>query len=113
MNELLENIFQLPLLVGGIFIVTGTITKVFPPKKINALYGYRTPSSRKSQPAWEFAQKYSSDKMIQAGLVLVLISFLKVIIGNKYEGFISLFFLFLAVIYLFFTTERALKNKFK
>lgn len=113
MYEFLENIFQLPLLVGGIFIVTGIITKVFPPKKINAVYGYRTPSSIKSQPAWDFAQKYSSDKMIQIGLVLVMISFLKIIIGSNYEGFISSIFLFSAIIYLFLTTERAIKNRFK
>ncbi len=113
MTEFFGNIFQLLLLLGSIYVITGMITKTFPPKKINALYGYRTPSSIKSQQAWDFAQKYSSDKMIQAGLFLIVISFLKIIIGNNYEGFISLFFLFSATIYLFFTTERALKNKFK
>lgn len=113
MSEFLGNIFQLPLLIGGVFIITGIITKIFPPKKINALYGYRTPSSIKDQKVWDFAQKYSSDKMIQIGLILVVISFLKIVVGSNYEGFISSFFLFSAVIYLFLTTERAIKNRFK
>ena len=33
---------------------------IWPPKKINMTYGYRTTRSMKSQSAWDFAQKYSA-----------------------------------------------------
>lgn len=112
MKEILDYIYQLPLLIGSIFIVTALITKIFPPKRINALYGYRTPKSIQNQETWNFAQKYSSNKMIQIGLFLVVISFLKIIIGSNFEVFFNFLFAFTAIIYLFVATEKALKNKF-
>ena len=36
---------------------------IWPPKKINMTYGYRTTRSMKSQSAWDFAQKYSAKWM--------------------------------------------------
>ena len=40
--------------------VVGIVFWKYPPKKINGLYGYRTTRSRKSQEAWDFAQRYSA-----------------------------------------------------
>ncbi len=113
MREILENTYHMTLLVGGVFIITSILTKIFPPKKINALYGYRTPTSMKIQKAWDFAQKYSSNKMILGGFFLILISCIKLLIGNKNELLINLFFVFSVIIYMIFTTEKAIKNKFK
>lgn len=52
----------------GLFMAISVIFKLFPPKKINSFYGYRTTRSVKSQQAWDFAQRYSAKKMIMAGL---------------------------------------------
>jgi uncharacterized membrane protein len=43
-----------------ILLVVGVVFWTYPPKKINGLYGYRTTRSRKSQEAWDFAQRYSA-----------------------------------------------------
>lgn len=113
MDKFLEYVYPMDFLIGTIFIVVSLVTKIFPPKEINAVYGYRTSTSMKSQEAWSFAQEYSSNKMIHSGVFLVVISFLKILIGINCEVFFNLFFVLLSVIYLFFTTERAIKNRFK
>lgn len=113
MNDVLENIYQLPLIVGSIFIIVSLITQVFPPKNINLLYGYRTKSSMKNQATWDFAQKYSAKKMMHIGFFLIVFSSCKFILGDKYEILLNFVPLFLALLLLFFLTEKAIKDKFK
>lgn len=114
MEWLIENILFLPFLVGGIFIVTATIVLIFPPKKINYLYGYRTAASMRSQQRWDFAQRYSSIKMIQTGAALLAISFAGVIfpIDENLNVGIGIFLMLPACLFMFWSTERALRNKF-
>jgi len=114
MDALAENVLFLPFLVGVIFMVTAAITRLFPPRKINYLYGYRTASSMKSQERWDFAQRYSSTKMLQAGLFLTLISLVAIPfhISTQLNLGIGIFLMLPSCIFLFLTTERALKNKF-
>ena len=111
----LENTLFISFLVGFIFLITALITLKFPPKKINYLYGYRTTASMKNQEVWDFAQRYSGIKMIQAGLFLMLISFVNVFLNFKDE-FLSLVFgmvfIIAAVIYLFVSTEKAIRKNF-
>ena len=76
--ERLENPFTIPLLICGmIFFVVGLLLLFFPPKKINSLYGYRTPNSMKSQERWDFSQKYSSNLMWKCGVGIALLSLLE------------------------------------
>src|SRR5690606_5945628 len=75
MERILEITNPMLLSVGIIFIVCGLIMYLFPPKKINSLYGYRTAASMKSQAKWDFAQKYSAKIMCLVGLVLIASSF--------------------------------------
>ena len=53
---------------GLIFYILGWIQALFPPKKINALYGYRTKKSMRNIATWKFAQLYSSKKMREMGI---------------------------------------------
>lgn len=111
----LENTLFISFLVGFIFLITALITLKFPPKKINYLYGYRTTASMKSQEIWDFAQRYSGIKMIQAGLFLMLISFVNVFLNFKDEFLSVVFgmvFIIAAVIYLFVSTEKAIRKNF-
>ena len=66
-------LFLIPTLTGFIFIVAGFIQYKFPPKSINAFYGYRTNKSMRNQKSWDFAQLYSSKLMMKSGLMLILI----------------------------------------
>lgn len=74
MNTILEYCNQMLLCVGILFILAGAILYVFPPKKINGLYGYRTASSMKNQQKWDFAQTYSAKIMMLTGLIFSLIA---------------------------------------
>jgi|SRR5690606_12805878 len=74
MDVILQYCNQMLLLVGIVFILAGAIIYVFPPKKINGLYGYRTASSMKNQRKWDFAQTYSAKIMMITGLIFTLIS---------------------------------------
>lgn len=45
------------LIVGMIFLVIGMIFCVFPSKKVNLIYGYRSYLSKQNQKNWQFGQK--------------------------------------------------------
>ncbi len=114
LNYLFERTLIIPFLTGIIFVVTALITLRFPPKKINYLYGYRTATSMKNQQVWDFSQRYSGIKMLQGGLALVVISFANVFL-NLSEGVqisIGLPLVIVPCIYLFFSTERAIRKNF-
>ena len=88
------------------------IFKAFPPKKINALYGYRTQRSMANQNVWEVANTFSMQVMIKVslwsfGLPVVFyflipeFNFLGVCIGNT-----------LLILYSVLLTERHLNRHF-
>lgn len=110
-----ENLlFIIPLSMGIVFSLAGLITLKFPPQKINSLYGYRTPSSMKSDERWSFAQSYSSKEMIKLGLILSacsLFGFLTTF-DNFTNMIIDLILMIIMVIILLLRVEKAIKNKF-
>lgn len=112
--EWTADLLEMPLLCGIIFMIAAIVMYVFPPKKINSLYGYRTSSSMKSEKRWHFAQRFSTLKMAQGSVFLLLSSFLGLVV--KIEGKLLLVpgivFPLLVVFYILFSTETALKNKF-
>lgn len=112
MTFLLENTYQLLLIVGTVFLIAGGITYTFPPKKINVLYGYRTPSSMKNIERWNFAQQFSSVRMMQIGVAMMLMSGSKPLFQSGSEMVISLLVLFASVLFLFYSVEKAIRNKF-
>ena len=106
--------FSLLILVGGVFTVAGMITYIFPPKKVNSLYGYRTNRSMKSYKRWKFAQSYSRKLMIKYGISMMVISCLGlfVSISEKVDFYLGLALPLLSTVLLFVKTEEALKDKF-
>ena len=61
------------LLPGIAFLIVGLVLFVFPPRKINNLYGYRTSRSRRDIESWNFAQRYSAKVTIWASLANVFV----------------------------------------
>lgn len=57
------------LIVSIFFIIFGFLLMKYPPKSINAMYGYRTPLSMKNQDTWDVAQKHSGLSMIILGVI--------------------------------------------
>lgn len=109
-NQLLD----LPLLCGGIFLLAGMIMYLFPPKKINSLYGYRTSSSMASDERWQFAQKFSAIRMIIGGVFCVVLSAAGLLFPILYEAQfpVGISIILLVVFYVLYATEKALKAKF-
>lgn len=89
-------------LVGVICMVLGFIFKVFPPRKINGIYGYRTKLSMKNQDTWNEAQKYSANTFVIFGFIYVSLQFvLSYLIRNisiGYENIIILIGLVIMII---------------
>lgn len=99
------------LLIGTIFLLTGLITKRFPPKKINSFYGYRTPKSKSNVTNWKISQIESSKRMIEAALVLMCCSVIFYFIPMKEStSIITIAILIIAsILYILISVERKLK----
>lgn len=112
--EWTTNLLQLPLLCGIVFLLAAAVMYFFPPKKINNWYGYRTSSSMKSEDRWQFAQRFSSLKMMTGGAFLGAASFLGLVIkiDEKFQQVLGVVLPLSVVFYILWSTERSLKNKF-
>jgi uncharacterized membrane protein len=99
---------------GLIFLITGYFTRKKPPKKINSVVGYRSRRSMQSQQHWDFAQLYFARQAIKVGIGLFLIG----LVGFFFNFFqllqlaLAIILLIAGVIYLFSSTEKAIKNNF-
>lgn len=111
--DFLIDLLLVPLLVGPIFILSGIILNLFPPKKINSIYGYRTINSMKSQERWDYAQKVSALELIKLGSILTILSFLGIFINfsETIEILIGLGLIITIIIILFIRIERAINKK--
>lgn len=100
--------------VGPLFILLGYYFSKFPPKKINNIYGYRTPRSMKSQEAWDFAQVYGAKKMMVAGLIMLVagVLLLPFNLTENIAAPLSIGILVGTAIWMIVATERELKKKF-
>lgn len=110
-NLALGPFLLLDALTGVVFLLLGWVLYKYPPKEINSRYGYRTSKSMKSQQAWDFAQKYSGKLMIKAGaflLVVGVLGYFFIPISFTWEIFVSILAFTLAVLALFYFTEKEL-----
>ena len=102
------------LLTGGCFALAGYITKRFPPKKINHLYGYRTKTSMRNQEVWDFAQKYSANEMIKLGGLMLALAVLIWLADIQFKGdiFVALVLTVIFPLFMLFQIEKELKKRF-
>lgn len=69
---------------GLMFVfLAGFAFKLFRPKKINSIYGYRSRFSMKNQSTWDEAQRYSANIFIITGSILVLLGVMQHIIFHE------------------------------
>lgn len=66
------NSLLLQLLIGPMFLAFAIIFKLFPPKSINGLYGYRTSYSMRSQEVWDEGNRFSFNLMVGIGVIVLL-----------------------------------------
>ena len=114
-SMIIENqVMFIPLVMGALFMLTGLILLNFPPKKINWLYGYRTPRSMKNQETWNFAQSYSAKEMIRLGGLLLLVSGAGLFYQPKANNstVVGLGLMIIVAVILIIRVEIAIKNRF-
>ncbi|MFD0992734.1 SdpI family protein [Tenacibaculum geojense] len=58
------NPYYYVLSVNGLLFVFSLIFYFFPPKKINHLYGYRTPKSMKNDDIWQYANTFFTKQFL-------------------------------------------------
>lgn len=72
------------LIFVSIFIlVIGILFKLFPPRKINGFYGYRTLSSMKDIKSWNYAQKIGAYSFIIIGIIDFILGLIFMLLNNK------------------------------
>jgi uncharacterized membrane protein len=111
-----------PQLMGVMFLIIGGILYLFPPKRINDFYGYKTEAAKKNQQTWDAANRYSSIYLIKAGLALLIIGFMitalfnEVVIPFKLRAGLTVFLLILSAmlptILMIVSTEKYLTKTF-
>ncbi|SFO15488.1 SdpI/YhfL protein family protein [Paenimyroides ummariense] len=111
-NTILEYCNQMLLCVGIVFILAGSVMYIFPPKKINGLYGYRTQTSMQSQQKWNFAQTYSAKIMMLTGLIFTLIAPSKGLFktNDSIDLAIGMFCMIVGSILMIVVVEKALRK---
>lgn len=89
------------------------------PKKINMVFGYRTPRSMKNQDTWKFAHGYCGKLWRVTGCILLVVSVIAMLPAlYRDEGFVGSYGGILCLLQLIpmtvpiFMTERALKKTF-
>ncbi len=58
------NPYYYVLSVNGLLFLFSIIFYFFPPKKINAIYGYRTNKTMKNNIIWEFANRFFTKQFL-------------------------------------------------
>ena len=112
MHTILEYCNQMLLCVGIVFILAGVILYVFPPKKINGLYGYRTQTSMQNQKKWDFAQTYSAKIMMLTGFIFTLIALSKGLFktNESVDLAIGMFCMIIGSILMIVVVEKAVRK---
>ena len=104
----------LPLAIGATFYMTGYYIASKPPKDKNAMYGYKTPASMKSQKHWDYAQAVSAGK-IKSAAVLMMLTAIPMYFFDQGET-VNILVSVLLVVFITFLpviqTEMALNEKF-
>lgn len=107
------------LLLPVLLIAIGALMKKRPPKKINALYGYRTERSMKNVDTWQFANAYSGALIWKIGwsalAVSAIVSMALIHCGEEAMSIVNLLLMTaqcVALIAAIPLTERALKAAF-
>ena len=95
------------------FLGIGILFKLFPPKKINILYGYRTTRSMKDTESWKIANSYAAQLMIILFLFIAPTIYLLDNYTTKDYGIIDILLFGVAFLMIYILTERKLKESFK
>ncbi len=101
------------LAVGPLVFILAKVFQLWPPRKINHVYGYRTPRSMRNQDTWDEAQRYSTRMLQYAALATIAFQVVAVRVWpDEWSILASVAFLVVALLATIVATERHLKATF-
>ncbi|HCO30050.1 MAG TPA: hypothetical protein DIT54_11870 [Lachnospiraceae bacterium] len=115
----MRALFVLNFIIPFVMICLGFFLRKYPVSDMSSQNGYNTPTSRKSQAHWDYAQKIAPDIFLSLGKILLIIEIIVNIILLLVQASVDnsiivgacvgMVFLFLA----FYQTESRIKEKFQ
>jgi uncharacterized membrane protein len=108
-----QPLFIILVAAGAVICLAGLIMWMFPPKKINHVYGYRTSQSMQSEEHWHFAQAYSAKLMVGLGAAFVGLGFVCnwLQFSDTIGTILALVIVVIGTVLLIIKTERELKKQ--
>lgn len=107
-----EKLIWMHLALGPLVLILAVVMMLFPPGKINHLYGYRTLRSMKNQQAWDFANRFSARYMVVAAVVVCLVQISTIMwLSLKQSFVVSAICMTVALISVIPVTEWKLREK--
>ena len=108
----------LNLIIPFVMIIVGYILKKKPVKDMKSSNGYNTPTSRKSEEHWKYAQSIAPDIFINQGKILIIIEIVLSLalfmlkVSIKYILFIGIIIGFIFLFFSFYKTENKINSRF-
>ena len=93
-----------------ILLMVSILFKLFPPKKINSFYGYRTRKSKLNDTNWKMANKYAANLMLISIFSLLIISLTLELLNLEYDT-ILIGLLLLTFVIIIVLTEKKLSHR--
>ena len=107
------NTYIYVLSVNGLLFLMSIIFNLFPPKKINNFYGYRTPRTIQNQDIWEFANSVFNKTLLSYSAIGFLASMLLTYLyQNLMDSWFPMAFLFFTLLVCIIKTENLLNQYF-
>lgn len=97
--------------VGWILFAIGIVFCLFPSKKINRIYGYRSFRAERSIEAWQYAQKISRKMCLLMGAIGISIGFLLKKTGWTQYFLLEMLLIVFLIIPIFVVTEDQLEKQ--
>lgn len=98
--------------VNGLLFFFSLIFYFFPPKKINALYGYRTNKSMKNEEVWQFANSFFNVTLVKYAAISFAAALLFVFLTSIEITWQPMVFLLLTLAVTVIKTEQVLSQNF-
>ncbi len=108
-----DVIFFIFLGFAGLMLLLAGITRYFPAKKPNHLYGYRTDRAMRSRKNWDYAQSLLPGMFLRIALYFVLVAviwYLSPGYGEKNGMILFLILMFAAFGWELYRSEKKLKR---
>ncbi len=101
------------LLLGPLLYLIAKVFQLWPPKRINYIYGYRTRRSMRNQCIWEEAQRYSAHLLEYAALFTIAFQVVATRLWRGEKALLySVIFMVLVLLGAIVATENHLKKTF-